>query len=680
MRSNPRRIAAFALATLVGASPGLAQQRESPEIAPFRLTGYDGYVQMGYIHDGVTSRQADTALLAGGKSVQTQSQWRTEVFLNTRSYVYHPSFLALEIGGGPVLDETRFDTDGSLTRSDKALYNLSARASVLRDKPYRGSVFYEHLNPTQSVGPAQVLLTETSRYGMDFALLAPATPVPVYFEASSSDSKGRSTEQTLDDRIDQFSLRASAPVGKLGSSQWRFQGIRQESQSGSAGLPILATRSNTENFNADTRLRFGARNEYDLTNTVTYNDQRFRADRGTLTNSRDWRFDLDLRGQHTDALNTFARYGFTDSRFDEQTNRLNTLSAGGTYRASPELNGSLSANADFSQTTQTRATLAGVSGSANYRQALPFGTASASYGLGYAWRDQSASALQGRVVGERISLAGAAFASLSRPQVIEGSVLVRNTTLSQTYLEGLDYALSVVGLTTRLQRLVGGNIVDGQELLVDYAYDVGGTYALSQVDQSASLTWSWENRFSTFARFSDSRPTLASGAPTFDLNPARTLLYGLRADLPLSFWSEEVTVGGSFERERRDEVVSPGRRTAWEAYVQAPLPWFVRGEIRLGTRRSRTEYDLNPEQAQDLSAYDFRISTRPGYGFDLSLDGSHERDTGTALVRTRTYLSAKARWRIRQFRMTFDLNRTHDAQGEIERTRTAGTLLLRRDF
>jgi len=92
--------------------------------------------------------------------------------------------------------------------------------------------------------------------------------------------------------------------------------------------------------------------------------------------------------------------------------------------------------------------------------------------------------------------------------------------------------VSVVGLQTRLQRLVGGNLLDGQDVLVDYAFDVGGTFALKQTDQTLNVDWSLGNTLSLYFRYLDSAPRLASGAPTTPLNAVQSMLYGLRADGP----------------------------------------------------------------------------------------------------------------------------------------------------
>ena len=672
------------LAALLVGSGGWAQpdprsrSRGADEIAPFRLTGIDGYVLTRYLRDDNAARQPASGGAAGAESRQRLSSMRQEVFVMTHSYVYLPSLLSLDIGGGPILDSSSYTSDGRATKSAKPLYNLTGRATVLRDKPYRGGLFYEHLNPTQSVGPAQVMLTENTRYGLDFSLLNPVTPVPLHADASRSRTQGKSTEQTIDDRIDQFRLRADGRIGTLGSTQFRFQSVRQESRSGSTGLPIQASRSNSDLVNLDTRMKFGANREYDLSNFVTFNTQKYSASQGAIGDNRDLRFSLDLRGRHSDALQTYARYSLNNSEMIDQKATLNSLGAGLNYRVNPALTTTLGARGDFNKTTQLTSSLTGINASSVYRKGLPVGEATASYGFSYTTYDQKVSDVQARVVGERLTLAGSTLVALVRPQVFAGTVVVSNLTRTQTFVEGVDYVLSVIGLNTRIQRLIGGNILDGQEVLVDYAYDVGGTYALNQIDHTVNLNWGLKNVLNAYLRFQDSAPHLTSGTPTFQLNPVRSTLAGARADVPLTLLPD-LLVGGYLEREDRREVISPSRRAAYEAYAQLGLP-IGRGNVRFGTRRTQVDYDSNPSQGVNLTAYDLRFWSRLPNGMEVSFDAGRERDTGAPTARQRTFATARAQWRLRRFQMTFDLQRIRETQGASDRNLTRANLMMRRDF
>ena len=669
------------LALLLGASECTAQQsaplrlKRSTEIAPFRLTGIEGYLVTRYLRDD-SSSSGQVGGAATRQSISTQGE---ELFVMTHSYVYHPGLLSLDLGGGPLIDKINNTGDGVAMRQGRQVYNLSGRATILRDKPYNGALFYELRNQTQQLGPAQIMLTENARSGLEFALLKPVTPVPLHLDVSRNTTQGSSADQVTDERTDDVRLRMDADIGASGTTAFQYQSTHQTSRNGSPGLPILASTSDTGMLNLDTRAKFGADKQYDLANLITLNSYRYALSQGSALDFKDLRFSLDLRGRHSENLQTYAHYDLNSSKQADQATDLNSLRGGLTYKLNPDLSGTLAARGERNNTGPSASTLYGVDGSAQYRRALSLGEAQAGYGFSYLQREQVANAQLAWTIGEAVTLSGTTVVALNHEQITAGSVTVSNLTRSQTYVEGSDYLLSVVGLTTRIQRTVGGNILDGQALLVDYSYAFGGSYGLQQLDQNVNFNWALKSYLNAYLRFADSAPRLTSGMPTAPLNPARTSIYGSRGEIPLDFWLD-TRLGGYAEHENRREAISPYQRTSLEAYAQLALPWVRDGTLRLGARRSRIDYDYSPAQGVNLGAYDLRLSSRLPYNVNVSLDATHERDTGTPIARERFYLVARAWWRLRKLQWSFELHRTEDVQGDARRTRSYGQFTLRRDF
>jgi hypothetical protein len=678
---------------LAGAGGSAAQSNggirtiETPDVAPFRMTGIEGYVLGRYWRD-----DTDTATNYGTGSGQTSDSRQIltnlsgDFFVMTHSYVYHPNLLLLDLGAGPVLFRQGYSADGSSTTSNRATYNLNGRATFLRDKPYRGDLFYERTNDSYPVGPSQSLLTESTRYGFDASLLAPVTPVPVQVNGTRQQTQGKGTEQVIDERVDDLNFRAERGWGTLGMTSFRYQGILDDSKSGSVGLPIQGTRSKTNRFDLDTDLHFGGGKQYDLINTVSLYTLGLSGDQGAIVDTRQFRFDANLQGRPLDALQTRARYQFdaldqSAQSGSDQTTKINILDAGVTYRANPNLSGTFDATAMFNRSTPYTASQAGVSGSVNYRHALPLGEIGAYYAFTYFRRDQNATEPMAQVIGERVVLTGTSWVALRRPQIVLSTVVVSNAPRTQVFVEGRDYALQVIGLTTQIQRLVGGAIVDGQEVLVDYDYDTGGTYVLQEFDNSLELRWSLQSYFSVYARYLDAAPRLLSGTPTSPLNPVTSSIYGTRADVPFAFLAEQVTLGGFAEWEDRREVIAPYQRTTLNGYAETTLPLIARGGVRVGVQQQNTRYDYTPDQNVDETTYNLRLWARFRSGLDLSLDATRTRDTGSPQVaREYTNTMAKAAWRVRRFLLTAYLARTKESQGQTEQTHTRAQVDLRRDF
>ena len=642
------------------------------EIAPFKLTGIDGYTNLQYASDEQTTGAGGT------RSHQAQSGWRNEIFVMTHSYIYHPNLVTLDIGGGPVLHSENFADDASDTKARGALYNFSARANFLHDKPYTGDLFYSHLNPTVSVAPGEVLTQENTRYGADFSLRAPVTQVPLQAGFLHTQSLGHGAERKIDDTTDQFNLGASRSFGSLGSTQVQFQSSQQASKSGSQNLPIQASTSRNQAINVDTRLQLGATQQYDLTNVISINSQKYTLEANPLPDLTNTRVLLDLRARNSSQLNTYGSYNYNHNSQGDIDSVTQSGSAGLSYWPVKGLEAGLDVRGENNESRQFSTRAQGIDGSIRYQQSLPVGVAQASYGLRYDNRSQQAMSPQTQVLGEQVTLSGIAYVVLGHPNVIAGSPVVSDATRTQTYVAGLDYLLTVVGTQTRLQRLIGGNILDGQALLVDYAYDVGGTYTYHELGQTLNFDWNLSNYISAYSRYFSATPRLDSGSPTFPLNEIRSRVFGMRADMPVNA-GLAISVGGSMEFENRRETISPYRRYANDFYLQTDEPLFELGYFRASVRRTRVEYD-DATQNSDLHGYELRYWARPWFGMNLTAALGSERDDAGLIPRRRVDGSLGLQWQVRKFSLTSSLVRTRESQGDAERNRTIFQFLARRDF
>ena len=225
---------------------------------------------------------------------------------------------------------------------------------------------------------------------------------------------------------------------------------------------------------------------------------------------------------------------------------------------------------------------------------------------------------------------------------------------------------------------ISGNILDGQELLVDYTFDVGGTYANAQLDQNVDLSFNLSRRADIYLRYGESMPRVTSGVPASPLNTVRSTLYGVRAEMPMKY-PMDLVLGGFLERENRRETIAPYVRTAGEVFVQGEVPFEARVDVRAAARRTRVTAD-NLLQNVDLTGYDLSLGWRHGSGLGVSANAVFERDTGGLVMRERKAGTLRAQWRFRQLALTADLSRTHESQGSFARERTVGHLVLRRDF
>jgi hypothetical protein len=665
------------VAGLLLAGPAAAQ--EESEFAPFRITDIEGTISLRYHRDDVqTTRSADVPGAVGTSSAQDDRRSEASVNLSARGFIYHPKFIALDLGLGTIYQRSRVraEVDGSVleNRFGKGLYDLSLRGVFFRGEPYSGALFYEHLNPSVSVGPAVVVLQTSVRRGLELTLLEPFTPVPMSLEASDLRTQGRGSGLLVDDKTERIGLTAGHTFGQIGSTRLRIDGTRQDSASGSVDLPIVRSTSDSLAAGLDTRLQFGADQRHQVTNLLTYSTLRYGLGEFRPADRKDARALLNLRSRQSATLHLYGGVDAGRVRLGALHSRALQLNLGASWQPADGLSTAGDLRHERLRTSEYSSSLKGVSASADYRWALLGGAAQLGYVVRYDERSQATLSSASSVFGERHVLAGVSFVTLTFPNGSVGSVRVFNESRSQQYLEGRDYLVSPLGNQLRLQRRVGGDIADGQSVLVDYVFEPGGSYDARQVDQTASLIWSWRNRFSLFIRGFDSSPHLVAGRPSNPLNTVRSRSYGARAEWPLAtLW----TVGGSVEQEDRRETVLPFKRSTRDLFVFWEEGFIGPGGVRVDVRRLRVAYDTSAQDV-DLSSYDLHYWVYTPLGFELQADWSSEQDRGGIVVRRRDLGSLRARWRYRQLLMTLSLTRTREEQGGLHNRRTLGQFLLQR--
>lgn len=640
------------------------------EIAPFRLTGVEGNVTLRYTSDALVTESN------GARTHEARPGYEEEVSILTHSYVYHPNLLKIDLGGGPLLVQNRLKTDGGDNRSNDTLYNLTGRFSFLEQKPYPFTFYYEHLNPSVSLGVADRFLQTSTKVGANASLLPPLSPVLLHLDAFRQESEGTGLGVVQNDTNNQATLRAYRAFGDTGYGQFVYQTNHRESRSGSPNLPIQASTSDSQNMTFDSRHRFGAARQFQLTQLTSYSTQEYVIAGMPFIPYRDFRFAPELRWEHSLARDSFYRYNLFTSSQGAQKTTNQSASAGITQRWEQRLTATADVHGEDNQTTGVGQNALGVAGSLNYRRPLSFGDLRLSYGLRYDVRNREATAGQIAVLGERITLPDAIAVTLASDFIIVSSLVVSNLGRTQTYILNVDYELVVIGSRTSVRRLIGGAILDGQEVLVDYSYQTGGTFRYTAQDNVLEANLTIKRYYDVYAGYRDAPQRLVSGAPTLALNSVRNTHYGARAALPVGQFAE---VGGEARRERQQEDIAPFTRDSFDAFVQFPVPRTSTATLRVAGRRVIADNIGSPEDV-NARGWTLRLQARPGSRATLSAERSHDADNGGTIPRRNRVTVILAEWRIRQLTLRAEGRQSREEQGGFTRERTLVRAVARRDF
>jgi len=207
------------------------------EIGGFRLTDFSGSTSVRYLLD---DREYASQNAPG--NAEKQRNLEVELFILTRSYLYHPDFLNMKIGGGPLLVTQDYIATAGKNDSNEALFNFVLDLSFLEQKAYPIRTYYTRSHPSITTSLAGRFLVQRNQYGLNAQLREPISPVQFTFDAFHVDTTGSGFDTRLDENIDELSLTAFKSYRNADRLSLTYRWNNRDSLSGSPGLPIQASR------------------------------------------------------------------------------------------------------------------------------------------------------------------------------------------------------------------------------------------------------------------------------------------------------------------------------------------------------------------------------------------------------------------------------------------------------
>ncbi|WJW76621.1 hypothetical protein QVG61_05895 [Thiohalobacter sp. IOR34] len=618
-------------------------------------------------------RQTDAL---GNTSYQTRPTFEEEINVLTHSYVYHPNLLDMDLGGGLLFVQQDFSTNQGSNNSNESLYNLNARLSFLKRKPYPFSLFYNRSNPSVSTSLSGRFLVENIRYGFQASLLESISPVLLYLGTLHYENRGQGIDTSINDITDQLTLRAFKSYNGNDHIQVSYLDIEVDSKSGSLGLPIQKNNTRSRTIDISARNAFGENDKINVTQLLTLSQQTSRLQNDPATDIDDLRYNFDMRWQHSREVGSFYQYRLTNNQRSDIDTRNQFLVAGVNYMSVDGLRGNLDIHGEKEQqdTTGFNRTLRGSRGNIGYD--LRLGRADLRLGASilYDRSGQRSKTSQIQVFDEPLTLSGTAPVALQHEFVEENTIIVRNQAKTQTFIKDLDYRIRTVGSRTEIERLIGGNIIDGETVLVDYDYQTGGSFNLNTLAQNYSVQLRISRFYEFYVRYRDLNQNLSAGVSSIPVNSTRSMLVGARVEYPFQGgW----LAGANAEFEDHQEDISPYTRNSLIGYVELSLPLVTR--LRITARRETIDVS-NTEEDTDLTQLMLRLTSRPWFRTLLTADADFQKDTGGSLIRKRRGAYLGLSWHFRRLAFQLRAESILSQQGAVEQKQAKIMAYLRRNF
>ena len=649
---------------VIGGALLVAEAAAQQEISTFKLTSIQGVLSTGYqLQDRRDERAGESSF------GQTQELWG-DLFIRTRSYLYHPAFLDIVFSGGPRFLQRSNQRGTADSSTDGTLFSYDLRLNFLNRKSYSHSIFARSVNPESGTGLAGRFRSKTTEYGIQGRVPVPLLPNAVYWSASHGESEGVALGTIEDVSGDKASMRTTLPF--LGGLNFSLEWGEQDSRRGSPGLPI----NETQNENLSSRLsgntEFGSDGQYRLSQYMLH--VRNRTSSPGIPETRSFRYSGNLAWSASSRLGLSGAYGYNNVLRGTDETLTQSLTGGMNYIISNGLRFNGNARWSDNENVGLSRNSVGLRARMTYYRQTPIGrvTVTGSGGLGRTKQEAFKNSVE--VFDEIITLIGVEREALQEEFVLENSIVVTNTDRTQTYVEGLDYRAILIGSTTSIERIANGNIFDGQQVFVSYDYQTGGTVEYGSTSQSMSVGLALPKYISISFSVGKSDNEVLSGEATNPLNDSTRFEVRGSVDYPSG---RGFTVGGEVRYVRNDETISPFVSTRYDAYLQ--MPELRNTRVRLEFNAQTVDYELSREGVE-RQGYSIVVNTRIPAGIVMTYRGSIYEDGGGSVSKDseRHYLTLG--WRYRLVDFSLYALKSNYSQGFTGREDTEVNMQFRRFF
>ena len=546
------------------------------------------------------------------RNEQTDTFWQ-RLELESRGWLYHPDLLLFSFGLEPQWKQRDTEASDTFFRGDNDKFlGYYLDANVLRQKLHSFKLFLRQSRNefNSTLSPDNITETDISR--VVWIINNNLFPTTVTLE--KNDTKFEDFFSTRDDsNIFRLESKYSSDTHQINLLSEYVDQLRV----------IDVQRIDVERSLVNMNSNYAFSDSVRLTSTIFNLDSR-----SDVSDSKSFLWSEKLMLQHRPNL----RSEYT-ARFDSRENngfRSDTRLLSGAlehllYENLTTRFELLSSNDDFDngEIDVTEADL-----DFRYRRKIPVGMLAITNGYAYRVEDNEIDAASSQVLNERHTLNGITQEFLDRTSIDLDSIIVTDITKTTTYIEGIDYILSVVGDSVAIERGTFGGIADGETVLVDYVFSTQSPFKADRRSARFGVNLNLWRILGFHYNYSRVKEELISGIRPSDLSNDRVQRIG--ASLR---WRWSTTTA---DYELRDTVRTPLIRRQ----IQQAFAFRVSRSLSFGASARYADTDFR-DSGSDSRAIGFAGNLRWDMGrwgrlevkaFSRDIDGESQRTRSDGLI------------------------------------------------
>lgn len=508
IKANTLHIAIIGLALASGLrSPVMASEDEAksnqsnpPPLKTLHLNHIDAFFEL----EGEISHSKITATpprgLNFGRS-QRNREWRFEERIGLRlgGYVVDPKFISFGGEFSFALTQDRFVEDISrfqhTDRDNGYLLRYDLRANFFQGLKLSGSIYGLRQNDRINRRFQPTLNQQRSNFGTSWVRNDRKFPMELTYDYLETDRIGN-RDRRDDEHFTESSLRYGVEWIKAEHHRMKFDYEHVESKQEYQGLrnPFETKR---DRINIEHQYHFGPKRKHTVRTLLHWQEE-----------SGDFARDLfeigpQLTLVHSEHLQSMYKYQFNRERYaglDIETHRADFQITHQLYRNLTTTFNLFGLYEDIENDINT--TQYGSSIDWQYNRKNPYGHFYANLALAYDTEHIVGDNGTRIILDEAHNFREPVALILRNRNVIQGSIVVTDTTNRRFYRSGIDYIVFPQGNVTRITRVRTGQIADGDTVLIDYQFKTPADGQLDTLRADFSLEQRFTNGFTPYYRLS----------------------------------------------------------------------------------------------------------------------------------------------------------------------------------
>jgi hypothetical protein len=549
-----------------------------------------------------TREQQQESNVSTNKTSSKEETFEEALLLETEGSVYHPNFLEFSLASlfGLMQEDFESNYDGRRETSsdDGCILEFDLEGRFLKKKPYPGTVFARRYRSIEPRPFLSSLETTTTNYGFIWRLVDPKIPSSLQY--SSTEVRNEPIDESEDEgRQKNTTLRL-----ETGYRFTEHNALSLIYERRTVDEEPFTLSYDSDEFTLSHRYDFGDGRRQRLESELNYFHQT-----GTFDIER-FRWRETLRLTHSETLRSWYQFEYLDRTqgtlagvppISEVSHLLSGTLEHQLYESLISQLFVFGQHQDFDDGLDIDRY--GFQPSFDYRKKTPLGLLLANYAYRWQTEDRDGGFRSLEVIDERVTLRDPGPQVLSQININLGSIIVTDDNRTTQYELNRDYRLRPLGDRIEIERVPTGRIADGQVVLVDYIYSVGGDFELDTMIHNFSVRHDFDVGLSPYYRFrrqnQDITPRNATGLSPDDIEAHLGGLELARGPLRL--------IG---EYEDHDSTINPFRAIRVSGDLDHELT--PRGSGRLRARWSDVERAGIPDRRTRFVTVEERYRQRIG--------------------------------------------------------------------